>query len=667
PVAPQNLPNAQSGTDDEMFSSFDAAVAAQGIPESVPEGGTDSQISSSSDEIDLSEFGFDDDDSKIGITDGPDGSNPIKKEVINYVMKVTADDDTDTPSVKDVINGKISAEFAENDSEEDYTTNTMENTTSNAVSPEISEKGKEILEQIMAELSSLRSEIKNIKTEFADIQSRPPAPAAQDIPQAAASQDDDSEGFFGSDDGDNTIALSGSEMTDILNSAEITQTEENSEDFAEPEAAIESDSIEEPQIEENIEQEIEENAISEDELGIPDPTLEGLSDDFTTPTQISDEMNVEESALPEEISVPTLESFNDDALNEYMSEDTPIENSLTEDNLNYLAEDSAMEENDSEAETQDQIPNVDEIMQDNISLQEGEEASVGIDDDINAAFEEADATESDIIDDSLAAKDKFENSVSGIMQENISNQEGDEASIGIGDDINAAFEEAAATESDIIDDSLAAKDAYEQEINKNIDGENEEPVEFEEPVIEESLPDEIAEAEPTVTEDVEETSVEEPAILEIKEAPLSMTEQDSPADENYEQEINKNIDGENEEPVEFEEPVIEECLPDEIAAAEPAVAEPLSEDSLEETSVEEPTFEEPLPEESAAEEPSSGEDEKTKLQQNSIPKNLREEVISVLSYMDQLLENLPEEKITEFAKSEHFVTYKKLFDELGLS
>ncbi|MDE6720108.1 MAG: hypothetical protein K2J68_09675, partial [Treponemataceae bacterium] len=90
PVAPQNLPNAQSGTDDEMFSSFDAAVAAQGIPESVPEGGTDSQTSSSSDEIDLSEFGFDDDDSKIGITDGPDGSNPIKKEVINYVMKVTA-------------------------------------------------------------------------------------------------------------------------------------------------------------------------------------------------------------------------------------------------------------------------------------------------------------------------------------------------------------------------------------------------------------------------------------------------------------------------------------------------------------------------------------------------------------------------------------------------
>ena len=35
--------------------------------------------------------------------------------------------------------------------------------------------------------------------------------------------------------------------------------------------------------------------------------------------------------------------------------------------------------------------------------------------------------------------------------------------------------------------------------------------------------------------------------------------------------------------------------------------------------------------------------------------------------MDQLLENLPEEKIEEFARSEQFSTYKKLFKELGLS
>ena len=47
--------------------------------------------------------------------------------------------------------------------------------------------------------------------------------------------------------------------------------------------------------------------------------------------------------------------------------------------------------------------------------------------------------------------------------------------------------------------------------------------------------------------------------------------------------------------------------------------------------------------------------------------NLKQDIKSVLLYMDQLLENLPEDKIIEFAKSEEFTTYKKLFNELGLS
>ena len=49
-----------------------------------------------------------------------------------------------------------------------------------------------------------------------------------------------------------------------------------------------------------------------------------------------------------------------------------------------------------------------------------------------------------------------------------------------------------------------------------------------------------------------------------------------------------------------------------------------------------------------------------------IPAGLKNELKTVLSYMDHLLESLPEEKIEEFAKSEYFDTYKKLFKELGL-
>jgi hypothetical protein len=52
--------------------------------------------------------------------------------------------------------------------------------------------------------------------------------------------------------------------------------------------------------------------------------------------------------------------------------------------------------------------------------------------------------------------------------------------------------------------------------------------------------------------------------------------------------------------------------------------------------------------------------------QPNIPDNLKEELKVVLSYMDQLLESLPEEKIEEFARSEYYNSYKKLFEELGL-
>jgi hypothetical protein len=49
-----------------------------------------------------------------------------------------------------------------------------------------------------------------------------------------------------------------------------------------------------------------------------------------------------------------------------------------------------------------------------------------------------------------------------------------------------------------------------------------------------------------------------------------------------------------------------------------------------------------------------------------MPAVFKQELRTVLSYMDKLLESLPEEKIEEFAKSEHFDAYKKLFEELGL-
>ena len=58
---------------------------------------------------------------------------------------------------------------------------------------------------------------------------------------------------------------------------------------------------------------------------------------------------------------------------------------------------------------------------------------------------------------------------------------------------------------------------------------------------------------------------------------------------------------------------------------------------------------------------------RTALAIGSLPGDLQNEIKEVLKYMDQLLESLPDDKIQEFARSEHFEVYKKIFEELGIS
>lgn len=89
----------------------------------------------------------------------------------------------------------------------------------------------------------------------------------------------------------------------------------------------------------------------------------------------------------------------------------------------------------------------------------------------------------------------------------------------------------------------------------------------------------------------------------------------------------------------------------------------VEEDILTETEISEPETEE---QESSIEAVGSAPGSTAPSVTSNLPPDLTEEIKAVLSYMDQLLESLPEEKIEEFARSEYFVTYKKLFEELGL-
>ena len=578
---------------EDMFAEFgDGAEIQKAAPSAISGGDTE--------EIDLSDFGFDDDDSNIGMTNGPDGAAQQKAEVVDYEMKVSADDDSKTPSVQDVLSGNV--ESADESDADDFAA--TESAAAPAASPEISQKGQEILSQIMGELSSLRDEIKNLKTDFEGLKDRP-TPAAENASIPAAKTEAEKEentGFFGDDDGDDTIALSGNELTNILSSAEFSTEEPAGE----------------PAIQESAEPEFEETAIGGEEISmeINDSDMEEPTIDTTeiTPEDLAgttDEFG-EENVLPEEISVPKIddditvessssdlmdsvvntdmdqpqETFNSEAIDEIMQEDVSIADSLDDEKINYMKQDL---ENDD-------LVSVDDIVQENVSMQDdSDNVAVGIGDDINAAFEEADATEADITDSALAEKDAYENSVSDIMKENVSLQEdSDNVAVGVGDDINAAFEEAEAVESDITDSALAEKDAYENkkamedEFSLDIGDEPEDPVPE---TLDESVLRDSSDSEPAI----DDTVIDESIFDDEPETSVDVPVQETAA-----------------------------------AAATIAAAGAASE-------------------------------------KTAISKDLKSEIVSVLSYMDQLLENLPEEKITEFAKSEHFVTYKKLFDELGLS
>lgn len=128
-----------------------------------------------------------------------------------------------------------------------------------------------------------------------------------------------------------------------------------------------------------------------------------------------------------------------------------------------------------------------------------------------------------------------------------------------------------------------------------------------------------------------------------------------------------------EEPV-FEESSVEEPVIEENSVEEPVIEETNNDDTVLEDSVIEATdfnneisAGDDLQDESVFTEQLETEPKKENVSNEEIPSDLKQEIKSVLSYMDQLLENLPEDKISEFAQSEHFVTYKKLFQELGLS
>jgi hypothetical protein len=231
-------------------------------------------------------------------------------------------------------------------------------------------------------------------------------------------------------------------------------------------------------------------------------------------------------------------------------------------------------------------------------------------------------------------------------------------------------------------DSLVLSDDELQ----NILGSVEPPIE--EPPMGESLIEEPPiETSPMETSPMEDFSLEESL---FEEPPLK----ESPIDESILDQLSL-----EEPPLEasplseppLPDPLLEELSPeeselealslDEPALDEPALEEPLVEepsplDPLEDIDLPVhtpepilPTFEDDFA--AAAEipdleSPSVSPPPAGPLNQEIAP-TLAKDIKAVLTYIDELLENLPEEKIVEFAKSDKYETYKKVFGELGIS
>ena len=218
---------------------------------------------------------------------------------------------------------------------------------------------------------------------------------------------------------------------------------------------------------------------------------------------------------------------------------------------------------------------------------------------------------------------------------------------------NSIFEEPA-------DDNVIIEDpVIEESITEEADIEKTEEITAENEISEE-LPDEIeipriedisSDSEILVSDDssltIDTTGIDD----EITISPIDeMFEDDTSIESNLTSDKLSYISEDIDNPVKTESPA-EESIGD------LDLPSPSLDDIDEEPVIEETLIEEPIESKVISEPAPNGE----------IPGDLKQEIKSVLSYMDQLLENLPEEKISEFAQSEHFVTYKKLFQELGLS
>ena len=717
---------------DDMFSSLGESEAKTtseeteismdefGISDSAP---TESNSGSSSEEIDLSDFGIDSDAEETAVHQDVQAAK--KNLVVDYDLSISDEDETKEMQISSTVPEK---------SESVVTVPENSSIVSNS-----------ILEQIMSELSGLKNEINNLKTDFEtlknckvaehtsgitetevpevneeaaveipeSIEESPEAfadipesieetpeiieEAAVEIPESIEESpealadipesieetpveitendtsspdsmeeiqipvpeknEDSSNGFFGTDDEDETIALSGDELNNIMITADFAETEEtvenneavydaDTETESVTEPASESEKTEESPFDFPITDNLEtESAGTSDSFELPpEESEETVSEDFSEIDTSFDNLESpeEDIVIDETISEPVLEdiSINDSAEEPSTDDITlPEESELNDASIEIKSDETEpTDENNSAIDTTFTDDNpfgaINETAM-NIPVEESDSGLSIEENSENLAEPDFDSLENQEIETEITIPKVDEIS----ENENPSAPEDDILVESSNDD----FMDSVAESEMVITQSEATEPACEDiDVEENID------------VVEE-IPDTV-----DISSEIETTELSAEEVSNVEPFNDSIDNFDSMLDS--EKDISEQLSDENVDYLKSDENVIESDMENMSSAINES--ETLSESMISNIDA---TMEDPFPPiESVIDH-----DERVEKQEapsdTLISIDLKNDIKSVLLYMDQLLENLPEEKIMEFAKSEQFGTYKRLFNELGLS
>jgi hypothetical protein len=536
-----------------------------------------------------------------------------------------------------------------------------------------SDLSTQLLMKIADELSSIRTELTTLKKEFAGIRVNAPAEDETGAQQHG--------GFFSGEE-DEKIALTGDEMNNILSTAEFT---EESGEAEEPDSGIlfsgETDDFASAAVQDepvpadddfiSLEEDItpfEEDVTSvEEDLTSAQEDLTFIEEDTTvadTGTAEPSASDVDEAGEEEEIEIDfedlgidlNIDPSDFDKAREEPAPENPAEETTEDasfadmaidldtqdfsaDDLSALAEDSAAAESLLDENLLEEKTAEEELFTEDTALEAGGELEPG----------------------EIALVDEFEESeeMRQLRAEGV-------------EPMTSAPEDSSYLE----DDPLAAVITEEQDLDAA-------SLDLSEAVIDE----------PDLSGGITENPVEEPALdaisldgfedisvdledeqLDVLAGETAAEELELPVPENMEDDASLELNLATED-----DGLAQEVIP-EAFEAETAEAPIPFDDDLENAfdltedivSIENPepapgpAEGSPLELDTSAVSAAAIDEEPVAEETFDIPEGLKHELKTVLSYMDQLLESLPEEKIEEFAKSEYFDSYKKLFKELGL-